>query len=90
MIERAGGPVVEARFLRSLESPRFQVESPTKPDLARAAALVGQYADLPLGGTDATVIALAERLGVADIATLDHRHFSVVRPHHVDAFTLHP
>jgi uncharacterized protein len=90
MIERAGGPTVEARFLRSLRSPRFQIETPTEPDLARAADLVEQYADLPLGGTDATVIALAERLGDTDIARLDHRHFAIVRPRHVAAFKLHP
>jgi hypothetical protein len=39
---------------------------------------------------DACVIALAERLGVTRVATLDTRHFSVVRPRHVPAFTLLP
>jgi predicted nucleic acid-binding protein len=52
--------------------------------------LVTTYADLPLGTTDATVIALAERLGVREIATLDRRHFTVVRPRHVPALTLLP
>jgi predicted nucleic acid-binding protein len=28
MIERAGGPSAEAQFLRSLRSPRFQIETP--------------------------------------------------------------
>jgi hypothetical protein len=60
MIERAGGPAAEARFLRSLQSPLFQVEVPTTEDLGRAAELVEKYADLPLGGTDASVVALAE------------------------------
>jgi predicted nucleic acid-binding protein len=45
---------------------------------------------MPLGGTDAAVIAVAERLGVEQVATVDHRHFSVVRPLHVSAFTLLP
>jgi hypothetical protein len=90
MIERAGGSAAEARFLRSLSSRRFQVEPPTDQDLARSAELVEQYADLPLGGTDASLIALAERMGEATIATLDHRHFRVVRPKHADAFTLLP
>ena len=52
--------------------------------------LVEQYADLPLGTTDASVIAIAERLDLNEIATLDRRHFTVVRPRHVDAFTLLP
>ncbi|MGI8815615.1 MAG: hypothetical protein ACR2G2_10185 [Pseudonocardia sp.] len=48
------------------------------------------YADLPLGTTGATVVALAERLGVTEIATLDRRHFTLVRPPHVPALTLLP
>jgi uncharacterized protein len=47
-----------------------------------------QYADLPLGSVDASVIAVAERLGVMTVMTIDRRHFTVVRPSHVDAFTL--
>jgi hypothetical protein len=46
--------------------------------------------DLPLGTTDASVVAVAERLGVSEIATLDRRHFTVVRPRHVKAFTVLP
>lgn len=49
-----------------------------------------QYADLRLGLVDATVIALTGRLGATQIATLDCRHFSVVRPQHVVASTLLP
>jgi hypothetical protein len=90
LIERAGGPAAEARFLRSLRSRHFRIEPPTNGDLERAAALVDQYADLPLGGTDASLVALAERLGETTIATLDHRHFRVVRPGHISAFTLVP
>ena len=46
--------------------------------------------DLPLGGTDASLIAVAERLGATRIATLDRAHFSIVRPAHCDAFELSP
>jgi uncharacterized protein len=54
------------------------------------ADLVDTYADLPLGASDASVIAVAERLGVTTLATLDQRHLRVVRPHHVETFTLLP
>jgi hypothetical protein len=54
------------------------------------AELVETYLDLPLGIVDAAVAAIAERLGLAEIATLDHRHFTVIRPRHVQAFTLLP
>lgn len=57
-------------------------------DWRRAAELVIRYADLPLGAVDASVVAVAERLGLAEIATIDRRHFSVVRPRNIDAFTL--
>lgn len=59
-------------------------------DLTRMAELIETYADLRLGTVDASVIATAERLGAATIATLDRRHFSVVRPNHVRSFGLVP
>jgi hypothetical protein len=40
--------------------------------------------------SDASVVATAERLGEPNVATLDRRHFTVVRPAHVEAFTLLP
>lgn len=84
------GARAEAVFLRSLADGDFIVEELTKADYARVADLVEKYADLPLGTTDAAVIALAERLDVREVATLDHRHFTVVRPQHVKALTLLP
>jgi predicted nucleic acid-binding protein len=58
--------------------------------LQRAGELIQQYHDLPLGLVDATVVAAAEMLDEPRIATLDHRHFTVVRPAHADALTLLP
>ena len=52
--------------------------------------LVEIYADLRLGAVDASVVAVAERLGATEVATLDRRHFTVVRPRHTAAFTLLP
>jgi predicted nucleic acid-binding protein len=48
------------------------------------------YADFPLGAADASVVAVAERLGGTRIATLDHRHFRALRPAHCSAFELLP
>ena len=56
----------------------------------RARDLMERYARLGLSLVDASVIAVAERLEVATIGTLDRRGFSVVRPAHVPAFTLVP
>jgi len=84
------GADAEATFLRTLGTDALTVIDLEPADYTRAAHLVEQYADLPLGAVDALVIAVAERLRVSEVATLDRRHFSVVRPAHVDAFTLLP
>lgn len=84
------GPAAETDFFRMLSSDRFRIEPVTDTDLARIVELAETYADLPLGGTDASVIAVAERLAFETVATLDRRHFSVVRPRHVEFLTLVP
>lgn len=68
----------------------FTVEPVSPSGWIRIAELVARYRDLPLGTVDASVVAAAERLGVSEIATVDRRHFTVVRPNHIDAFTLLP
>jgi predicted nucleic acid-binding protein len=62
----------------------------TRQDWARVAQLCDRYRDLRLDPIDASLVAIAERLGVGTIATLNHRDFTVVRPSHVDAFELLP
>ena len=84
---RLGAPA-EAAFLRGLGA--LDVEGPSPEDFARIAQLVETYADFPLGGTDASVIALAERVGAGIVVTLDRRHFAAVKPSHRDAFQLLP
>lgn len=78
----------EAAFLRGLRD--LDIEAPTPHDWMRIADLVEQYADFPLGGTDASIVALAERLGTDTVITLDQRHFRAVRPRHCPAFRLLP
>lgn len=82
------GPKAEAGFLRGLGE--IEVEAPTSDDWERIAELVDKYADLPLGGTDASVVALAERLDTGTIITLDRRDFTIVRPRHREALELLP
>ncbi|MDQ6636841.1 MAG: hypothetical protein M3Y62_03530 [Candidatus Dormibacteraeota bacterium] len=59
-------------------------------DWLRIAELVARDRDLPIGTVDASVVTTAERLGAGSIATLDRRHFTVVRPSHVSSFDLLP
>jgi predicted nucleic acid-binding protein len=88
VIERRRGPATEAAFLRGLA--QFAVQAPASQDWERIADLVEQYGDLPLGGCDASVVALAERLGTDLLLTLDRRHFNLVRPRHCERFRLVP
>ncbi|MBA3246302.1 MAG: PIN domain-containing protein [Actinobacteria bacterium] len=83
-------PDAELRFLTDLGLGNLIVEPVHASDWLRIAELVERYGDLPLGTVDASVVAAAERLGLTTIATLDRRHFSVVRPKHVDSFELLP
>jgi uncharacterized protein len=84
------GPHAQVAFARSLERGELLVEPVLDSDWPRIAELTEQYADLPLGIVDASVVALAERRDLDTIATLDHRHFATVKPSHVAAFTLVP
>jgi predicted nucleic acid-binding protein len=88
LIERDMGPRVEAAFLEGLR--KFEVLAPEPEDWIRIAELVRQYANSPLGGTDASIVALAERLETDTIITLDRRHFEAVTPKHCERFRLLP
>ncbi len=90
LLAQEAGARVESLFLRSLAEGDFAAVDLTAADYARMAELVDTYGDLPLGTTDASVIAVAERLKLTDVATLDRRHFTVVRPSHVNSLTLLP
>jgi predicted nucleic acid-binding protein len=84
------GSAPEVQFLADLAAGTFIAESVLPFDWPRIAELVWRYRDLPLGTVDASVVATAERLGIVEVATLDRRHFSVIRPTHVAAFDLLP
>jgi predicted nucleic acid-binding protein len=77
-------------FLEDLLCGAYRLESATTADLTRCRALQAQYRDQSLGVVDASVLALVERLGETKLATLDHRHFALLRPAHVEALQLLP
>ena len=79
----------EIRFLGDLAGGNLIAEPVAPSDWMRVAELLARYRDLPLGTVDASVIAAAERLNTTEVATLDRRHFSVVRST-LGAFTLLP
>ena len=73
------GPAAEGAFLKDLAAGAFLVEWGEAQDLKRAYDLHTRYASLGLGLVDGAVISVAERLGSDAIATLDLRHFGVVK-----------
>ena len=77
-------------LLDAIETGAVEVADLVVGDYVRARELCRQYRDLPLGFVDAAIVAIAERHEETTIATLDHRHFSVVRPRHAASFTLVP
>jgi predicted nucleic acid-binding protein len=77
LVGRRLGAEVESAFLRGLGT--LEVEAPIGDDWPAIAELVLRYGNFPLGGTDASVAVLADRLGTDVIVTLDRRHFGAIR-----------
>lgn len=82
------GGAVEYAFVKDLASGAFAVQDLADDDITRATDLMATYPTI--GFVDASVAAMAERLRIDTIATLDHRHFAAIRPRHTSAFTLVP
>lgn len=88
LLDRQLGADAEVALYDMILEGSLHVEPLTADDWTRVRALVDQYRDLPLGGTDAGLVAIAERLKVSRLATVDRTHFTVVRPSHIKAFDL--
>jgi len=83
-------PVGRTQLWDFVLSDAVRVEEVLKSDLARMRALMEQYADLPMDFADASLVALAERLRVFRVFTLDRRGFAVFRPRHAESFEIFP
>jgi len=84
------GPIVHAGFLRDITDGSISIVELRREDYLRVREICAKYSDQDIGLVDASIVAIAERLNEPKIATLDHRHFSIMRPRHVDAFELLP
>lgn len=90
LIHRSLHPGVLVALLEDVESGAYQVVELAAPDYRRVRELCDRYADADIGFVDAAVLAVVERLDEPKLVTLDHRHFSALRPRHVDALRLLP
>jgi predicted nucleic acid-binding protein len=75
-------------FMQDLARGAFTYAPPAPDQLSRAMAIDRRYADLRLGLVDASIVALAEGLGIRRVATRDVRHFAAVRLRDGSAFDL--
>jgi uncharacterized protein len=74
------GVEAELAVLDELASGAWDLAAFSPPDLVAARQLVERYADQAVGVADASIVVLAARYETRRIATLDHRHFDVLRP----------
>lgn len=77
-------------FLDDVANGAYVIEELLPQDYERIREICDRYADSDIGFVDASVLAVVERLGEPKVATLDHRHFGLLRPRHVDALLLLP
>ncbi|AFZ12326.1 PilT protein domain protein [Crinalium epipsammum PCC 9333] len=78
------------RFLTQLAASNTILEAITLTDLQRVAEILEEYADSQLDFVDATIVAIAERLNINKVLTLDRRDFSIIRPRHCSYFDILP
>jgi uncharacterized protein len=84
------GVDAELRVLNELADGAYHLAGIEEADLRTAVAVVERYRDQEIGVTDASLVVLASRHRTKSILTLDHRHFSVLRPLEGGRFRLLP
>lgn len=84
------GYPVWIQFLKSVVAGELALERVTPEDLERTVELLEKYADSKVDFVDCAIAAVAERLGVQRILTVDRRHFGIFRPNHCQTFTIVP
>jgi uncharacterized protein len=90
LLGRDAGITVVIAFLRGLPASRFTVIGPIEQDIARTASILEQYVDSRVDFVDANVMAIAERLNITTVLTIDQRDFRLFRPKHCESFKLLP
>lgn len=77
-------------LLRSVATGELIQVKSTPHDLERAAEVLEKYADSRVDFVDCAIVAMAERLNLTKILTVDRRHFTIFRPSHCDYFEIAP
>ena len=84
------GPEAEQALLREVAAGAFRLEAFTAADIALALEIIERFGEQRIGLADASLVVLANRHSVAEILTLDERHFRVLRTAAGQPFRLVP
>lgn len=90
LLGRRVGKHAQRALLEDVAAGAYRLERISDADVRRTAEIIERYADLMIGLADASIVVLAERLGVQDLLTLDERHFRAVLGPHDKPFRLLP
>ena len=90
LVLRELGYKVWVSFLRSVANGELPLISATTKDLARSAEILEKYQDSKIDFVDSIIMAIAERLEITRILTVDRRDFGLFRPQHCAAFEIVP
>jgi uncharacterized protein len=74
------GVAAELAVLAELAAGAWDLPAIDVADLGRTREVIERYSDLRIGLADASNVVLADRFRTRTIATLDRRHFDVLRP----------
>lgn len=88
MLNKKFGPDIEIKFLEELISVNLQIEILKFPDIIRVTEILKKYKSLNIGFVDSSIVAIAERLKINQILTLDNKHFSSIIPVGFDYFEI--
>lgn len=90
LMKRAGGVQAIAKFLETMQRVQLPLEPITYPDLERASEIMLIYQSASFDFVDSCIMAMSERFGITQVATLDERDFRIFQPKHTDYLELHP
>ncbi|MDZ7836890.1 MAG: PIN domain-containing protein [Actinomycetota bacterium] len=88
MLNSRFGSYVELQFIQQVADSVFYLEPVSYMDILRIGEILNHYSQMDIGYVDAAIIAIAERLNVNKLITLDKKHFSVVVPKNFEGFDL--
>ncbi len=86
---RVGAPA-ERAFLADVAAGSYALAPFDAEDVRAAGEVIDRFQDLHLGLADASIAVLADRHGIGDLLTLDHRHFAALRTAAGRSFRLLP